>query len=150
MKRPAAQMPAETIVTKDGVPLPGVRGKLQFTVAEVAPFALSIAGGGAFPPRRRPRVLWAGVAGDLDALRRLADRVDAVCAELGYDDERLPFSPHVTLGRVAGAVDRQRVRALSELPDLGPWPVDSVHVMQSLLGEGPARYASVARLPLSG
>ncbi len=29
--------PAGTVVTQDGVPLPGVRGKLQFTVAEVAP-----------------------------------------------------------------------------------------------------------------
>ena len=36
-----------------------------------SPFPLELAGLGAFPNRRRPRVLWAGVTGDMNALSLL-------------------------------------------------------------------------------
>lgn len=64
-------------------------------------FALSVSGVGCFPNLNRPAVLWAGVQGDLDPLRALqADLEDAARAE-GFKPETRPFSPHLTLARVA-------------------------------------------------
>ncbi|MEM7202834.1 MAG: RNA 2',3'-cyclic phosphodiesterase [Planctomycetota bacterium] len=67
-----------------------------------APFALGIDGLGQFPPRGRPRVLWAGVGGDVRALTALAEAIDDRLAALGFARETRPFRAHVTLGRVRG------------------------------------------------
>src|SRR5687767_567832 len=39
--------------------------------AAEAPFALRVAGVGAFPTPRRPKILWAGIADGVEPLRRL-------------------------------------------------------------------------------
>lgn len=55
---------------------------------------------GAYPPRGLPRVVWAGLAGDLDVLRGLHAALEATGAEHGVAREKRGFSPHITLGRV--------------------------------------------------
>lgn len=63
------------------------------------PFELRFQGAGTFPERGAPpRVLWAGVGGDLDALHALhrAARDAAVRAGAGPDPR--PYRPHLTLG----------------------------------------------------
>lgn len=68
---------------------------------------------GRFPERGEPRVLWAGLAGDLEALARVQrDLAGAIGRTLGDElagAER--FSPHVTIGRVRSA------RGLGDLVD---------------------------------
>lgn len=68
---------------------------------------------GCFPERGEPRVLWAGLDGDLAALRHLQrELAESIGRELGCDlaaAER--FSPHVTIGRV------RSTRGLDELVD---------------------------------
>ena len=67
--------------------------------ARHAPFDVSLAGVGAFPDARRPRVVWVGLgegAGEAAALARDID--DAVVA-LGFPREERPWSAHITLGR---------------------------------------------------
>lgn len=67
------------------------------------PIRLGIRGLGAFPDLARPRIVWAGLDGDVDKLASLADRVAAVLETLGFAREERPFRPHVTLGRVKHA-----------------------------------------------
>ena len=64
------------------------------------PFALLLSGVGAFPSGRAPRVLWAGIAGDLDSLGALQASVDGCLADLGFARERRAFNPHLTLARL--------------------------------------------------
>jgi 2'-5' RNA ligase len=54
---------------------------------------------GTFPTQRRPRVLWAGFAGDVDDIARLATGVADALRPLGYHAEERGFTPHVTLAR---------------------------------------------------
>jgi 2'-5' RNA ligase len=71
-------------------------------VVEAGPWPalqLLLSGLGQFPPRGAPRVLWAGVAGDVEALAQIASRIEAAAAAAGVPREDRPFHPHVTLGR---------------------------------------------------
>ena len=66
-------------------------------------FSISIGGLGVFPTERRARVIWIGLDAPL-ALATLQRRVDAVAAQMGYPKEERPFSPHLTIGRIAQTV----------------------------------------------
>ncbi|HVF03509.1 MAG TPA: RNA 2',3'-cyclic phosphodiesterase [Frankiaceae bacterium] len=117
-------------------------------VAEVAPFALRVSGGGAFPRAARARVLWAGVEGDVEALSRLARLARRTAREHRIDVERKPYVPHVTVARVRrdGFDGGAAVAALSAV-DGEPWSVREVVLMRSVLGPAPA-YEPVRACPL--
>jgi RNA 2',3'-cyclic 3'-phosphodiesterase len=61
---------------------------------------LELSSFGAFPNVKRPRVVWAGLKGDVEGLAGLAVSVDKACARCGISEERRPFSAHITLGRL--------------------------------------------------
>lgn len=64
-----------------------------------SPFVMRLAGLGVFPPRKPPRVLWAGIE-PVDPVVVLRNRVEAVLAGLGLPPEGRKFSPHVTMARL--------------------------------------------------
>jgi 2'-5' RNA ligase len=54
---------------------------------------------GFYPHRRRPRVVWIGIDGELEKALFLGDRVDAYLASLGFEVEnRRDY--HLTMGRI--------------------------------------------------
>lgn len=75
------------------------------------PLRLGISGLGAFPDPARPRVVWAGLDGDVEALGLLAGRVTRALEEVGFPREERPFRAHVTLGRVKHARAAPALRA---------------------------------------
>jgi 2'-5' RNA ligase len=101
-------------------------------------FNLSLSRLGVFPDQTRPRVLWAGVQGDLCPLENLHHAVDRRVSALGFSMDRGRFRPHLTLGRPRNAVSRQRLGVIGETianwPALQPvtWKVGSVHLMRSI------------------
>jgi len=118
------------------------------------PFAMRIAGGGAFPGVADAKVVWAGAETDEEGrteLDRLARGVRAGAAHAGADPGGGRFRPHLTLGRLArprDVVDWVRVLDTYRSPW---WQVEEVVVVSSHLGEGPRgrpRYAEVARARL--
>ena len=73
--------------------------------AEVAqgapePVSLALEPFGVFPPKGVPRVVWAGLGGDVDVVRATKERFEAAAEPLGVPREKRAFTPHVTLGRV--------------------------------------------------
>ena len=118
------------------------------------PFQLHLNGLGVFPNQRRPRVLWAGLGGDLDALGALQEKLEAAMAGLDFSRERRAFSPHLTLGRVrdtVSAVARQRVGSVvsrGSLDGADPWQVNAVHLMRSNLTPDGAVYTSLGLVSL--
>ena len=121
----------------------------------VTPFALQLSGVGAFPERRSPRVLWAGVKGDTEPLTALARSVDHACANMGFSPERRPFSPHLTLARVrerASAHERQH--SATKIKDIGlaptqPFSVQAFHLVRSTLTPSGPIYETVHTIPIA-
>ena len=64
-------------------------------------FDLRVKGFGYFPPRKQPRVLWAGVE-PADEVIALRNRVERALVRLGLEPEARKFSPHITLARLDG------------------------------------------------
>jgi 2'-5' RNA ligase len=77
------------------------------------PFALRLGGLGAFPSADHPRVLWAGLAGDITALGDLQRAVTDATRPLGFIPEDRPFAPHLTLGRARQDVGPADLQALA-------------------------------------
>ena len=129
-----------------------VTGAVRRAVSGFPKTAVHLAGTGAYPDIRRPRVLWVGVAEGSDRLRSLAEKVDAALAGDGFERETRPFSAHLTLGRVrsprgvADAVSRMREANW----DGGVFEADTVAVMQSDLQRTGAVYTALATIPLQG
>src|SRR5262245_27980541 len=73
--------------------------KLAEALAGLPAFELELRGGGVFPDRGRPRVLWVGVAHPPQALFDLVSRAEACARALGFTQEDRPFSPHLTVAR---------------------------------------------------
>jgi 2'-5' RNA ligase len=63
------------------------------------PFALQIQGIGSFGRPEQPRILWAGVTGELDALHLLQRQVTERLSHIGFPPEDRPYRPHITLAR---------------------------------------------------
>lgn len=115
-------------------------------------FSLHVEGVGCFPNMRRPRVVWAGVGGDLAALRDLQDSIERTIAPLGFPRENRTFSPHLTLGRArqgappaALAAFGAQVERVATSQESGPqWSVAAVNLMRSELKPSGAVYTQLA------
>jgi 2'-5' RNA ligase len=111
---------------------------------------LRLAGAGSFPKQAaRARVLWAGLAGDVETLTRLADRCAAAARRSGIAVEDRAFRPHLTLARAR----RDTVDVRTEAQELSsyagePWRVDRVRLVQSTLGAR-VRHETLAEFPLA-
>ena len=105
----------ETAVTQ----LPALQDQLTQLTSQHPPFGLQLGEIGAFPSRKRPRVVWAGLAGDVASLRTLHGDLSARLAALGWPEEKRPFSPHITLGRVKDAKQSKQLN----------WDVDLAKVV---------------------
>jgi len=114
--------------------------KLQEGLARAAErtaaFGIRFAGGGTFPRQStKARVLWIGLDGEVDALRRLADRCAGAGRRARIAMEDRAFRPHLTLARARrDTVDvSDLVAALASYTS--PWlQVTSLRLVHSTLG----------------
>ena len=73
---------------------------MRQAAGEHPPFSLHAAATGAFPNSERVQVAWVGLEGDIEALNRLQQRLEALLVPLGFPREKRPFTAHLTLARV--------------------------------------------------
>ena len=118
------------------------------------PFELTMAQLGCFPNNRRPRVLWAGVKGNLSALRALHIAIDSLAGNIGLPREDREFSPHLTLGRVNRNLSESHIRHIgnliktTNLPDSPSWINQTIDLMRTELDPAGSRHYLVESFPL--
>ncbi|MFI1285980.1 RNA 2',3'-cyclic phosphodiesterase [Streptomyces sp. NPDC020858] len=133
--------------------LPELHTRLERAAHRTPPFPLRLHGCGHFGDR----ALWVGAAGELPALRMLAERADAAARRAGVPmDQHRRYTPHLTLARSRSASTplRPYLDALADFEGT-PWQVDTLSLVRSNLpvsgvpGEQP-RYETVRSWPLAG
>ncbi|MFG2236510.1 RNA 2',3'-cyclic phosphodiesterase [Streptomyces sp. NPDC048723] len=133
--------------------LPELHTRLERAAHRTPPFALRLHGCGHFGER----ALWTGAAGELAALRMLAERADAAARRAGVPmEQHHRYTPHLTLARSRSATTplRPYLDALADFEGT-PWQVDTLSLVRSNLpvsgvpGEQP-RYETVGAWPLGG
>jgi 2'-5' RNA ligase len=74
---------------------------IRETLTEIRgePFFMQLEGVGFFPPRGKPRVVWAGIKKN-EQLVHVRNRVESVLVRAGLEPEGRKYSPHITLARL--------------------------------------------------
>ncbi len=128
-----------------------VEAALRDAASSSRTLALEVKGAGGFPNARRPRVLWAGVTGDVAALGAFVQDLGRRLAPLGFAPEERAFSPHLTLGRARdtrGAPGLAGALADASDSDGAPWRAVEVVLFESHLSPKGPRYEAIARAHL--
>jgi 2'-5' RNA ligase len=134
--------------------VPEVIESLKRSAAGIPPITLKLSGVGVFPSRERPRVFWAGTAGETDSLLQLSRQVQNEFKGLGFDSGKNKFSPHLTLARLrspagfSDVIDRAEKIAVNKI--FGTAKIATVDLMLSELGPKGPKYFTLARVPLAG
>jgi RNA 2',3'-cyclic 3'-phosphodiesterase len=98
------------------------------------PFELSLEGFGFFPDRGAPRVFWAGIQSDGDALYELQEQVEAAALKIGIEKDKFKYKPHVTLGRINDSSIRKAELMNHEMElSTRKFRVDQFRLFQSIL-----------------
>jgi 2'-5' RNA ligase len=133
---------------------PAVCKAVEQACRRVKPFAMTLAGTGAFPTPRRPRTLIVHVTEGAAELVALHDALEGPLLESGcYRREERTYKPHLTLGRVKGREASEPLTAAVQ--QFAGWQggqshVDGVLVMSSELRPQGPEYTVLCRAPLRG
>jgi 2'-5' RNA ligase len=117
------------------------KDRIRTASQHVAPFSLTLAALGSFG--RPPRVIWAGVGGEIRRLQQLQQHV----ASAPQDS----FRPHLTLGRIKRPPEPRELRQVLEQVELlsQSWTVREIILYQSTLSREGARYTPLLTRPLA-
>jgi RNA 2',3'-cyclic 3'-phosphodiesterase len=125
-------------------------------VQQGAPFALTLDRLGTFGPPHAPRVIWAGVGGEVASLRSIQRALAGELDQRGFPPQEHPdYAPHLTLARVKDRLPPPELTALQQrvntpLARTATWTVTTLDVMKSELVRPAARYTTLASYPLGG
>lgn len=130
--------------------VPQIEDRLTVAAASTPCCRPRLRGLDAFPHRGRPSVVWVGVD-DCQVLTELATRLEDGFQDLGFESERRPFQPHVTVLRVKTRPPQELFALFEEHreTDFGRFEVTRIELMRSEPGRRGARYTTLFRAPLA-
>jgi RNA 2',3'-cyclic 3'-phosphodiesterase len=110
---------------------------------------------GFFPSPKSPRVFWIGIESGQN-LQGLVNSIAEALQPLGFERDKGPFKPHLTLaragsGRPSRAPGLQRVLAKVETltpPEFGTMTAREFYLYESKLSPAGAQYTKLSRYPL--
>ncbi len=134
--------------------VPHLKQGVEEALLGIPPFTLEVEAAGVFPNWRRPRVIWLGVGGEIDVLRRLQAAVARAMVQAGWEPEKRPYSPHLTIGRVRKGLDDNTLARIGDVvrrlkvDPFGRHRVHQVILFRSDLRPSGAVYTPVAEVKL--
>lgn len=99
---------------------------MEVTIRGHSPMTLFAKGLGVFPGIKKPRVIWVGISGDIQALFKMQAALESNLEEIGFPKENRPFKSHLTLGRIKKSVSsRNLFDALQTFSHFSTQPFDA-------------------------
>ncbi|GCE46870.1 2'-5' RNA ligase [Thermosporothrix hazakensis] len=114
----------------------------------VTPFSYRLSRLGSFGSQRQPRVVWMGVDEPSGTLLHLHRVLSRELEQRGFEIDKRPFSPHLTLARIKSPLAPTELQALQTvltgkqqgLVSTESYPVTQINVMKSELFRSGAKY----------
>lgn len=91
--------------------IPSINNALSGLVKKYDPFNVRLKGIGVFRNIHNPQVLWMGCHVE-DQTVRLKQELESLMKQLGYEEEKRAFSPHLTLGRIKFLRDNRHLSGI--------------------------------------
>ena len=123
-----------------------IKDALRESVIGHSRISISAKGLGVFPGINRPRVVWVGINGEVDKLRRLQQALEDTLEMMGFPREERPFRGHLTLARIKGDIRSEKlVEALARYKDIEsePFIAERIVLFKSELMPGGAVYTEL-------
>jgi len=136
--------------------------KTDFAIESYEPFEIDLKGTGAFPHLGFMKVVWIGSevspeesqtsqSEEFDLLSDIAHRVEEELVPLGFDRDDREFSPHITVARVKGGKNKEKLKNTIEKyedEDFTTWKVEQLTLKKSILKKTGPEYHTVEEIPL--
>jgi 2'-5' RNA ligase len=129
----------------------GLKKILEEIAKKYGPFEIEIRGLGVFPNKNYIRVIWIGVKEGFNAITSLAEAIQDSIESIGFSREE-KFVPHLTLGRVRTARNKEELKILIEELEnieIGKMKVDTIKLFRSKLSPSGPVYEEVFDINLS-
>ena len=88
---------------------------LQAVATQHQPFELALGTMGCYPTMCRPRVVWSGIEGEISQLQSLQAQIEDAAQHIGFDSEKRPYSPHITLARIRRNTSNTQAKVIGQL-----------------------------------
>jgi 2'-5' RNA ligase len=124
---------------------------LEEITKKYEPFEIEIRGLGVFPNKNYIRVVWVGVKEGFNEITSLAESMQNSIESIGFPREE-KFVPHLTLGRVRTARNKEELKNLIEElenVEIGKMKVDTIRLLRSKLSPNGPVYDEVFDVKLS-
>ena len=118
----------------------------------VRPFTMHVKGAGAFPRSGPPRAIWLGLEAGREGLLAIHDALRQRVAPLGFEPEKRPYAPHLTIARVKDVRprDSSTLRRMVDkaLDDAGACKIRHATLFRSRTLPTGSHYEALVRTPL--
>lgn len=125
---------------------------IQSSVSGISGFDVTPAYIDAFPNLHHPKIVWAGVKGDLGKLFILRERIKDGLKELGVHIDERRYTPHIALGKVPILnLSKDQEKRLQEmfLAAISSIPIKSIKLFESIPDHGFHSHNTLAEIPLT-
>ncbi|MEF8874032.1 MAG: RNA 2',3'-cyclic phosphodiesterase [Candidatus Thermoplasmatota archaeon] len=138
--------------------------KTEFALEDFDPFKLEVSGTGAFPHLGFMKVVWMGSEAAPDAphagatededipfMTDMAHRVEEELVPLGFERDDREFSPHITVARVKGGKNKEKLREVIEKYEdehFTTFEVKGLTLKKSILKKSGPEYHTLETIPL--
>lgn len=113
----------------DETSIDAIEQSMKESVKDIKPFPITLRGTGVFPNKNYIKVLWIGII-DTGVIETIAHAIDNSLSLLGFHKEKRGFSPHLTIGRVKTARNKQQLLGVVERYSKEEF---AVHQVQSIV-----------------
>ncbi|MDG5787734.1 RNA 2',3'-cyclic phosphodiesterase [Evansella sp. AB-P1] len=112
----------------------------------IPPFQLSLNKISFFGKEEQPRVVWVGLE-ENKTLIQLHDAIIEVADIHGFELDKRPFRPHITLGKSFASKETFHYKTITDQWGKA-FPVDEINLFQVIPGQSPM-YKSISKIKLS-
>ncbi len=125
---------------------------MEQAVKDVKPFTARFEGTGAFPNTNYMKVIWIGMK-NAEPLINIAEFLNEELQSIDFRKEKRGFSPHITLARVKGSRNKEKIQQLlreNENTIFGEQLIDNIRLKKSILSPKGPTYSVVKEMKFGG